>query len=133
MGFYTAGNFDDADREKLLGKIESLLNQSICFGITGLDSSSSLKLEFLCKILEENYNLRLSISVRKSQSDMTVGKVDPADIWAWELGMFFRNKNIGQEKYSCRSLAANRSPFGTDDVQGDIPDGFVEFCFIKNN
>jgi len=133
MRFYTAGNFDEAEKEQLLGKIESLLNQSICFGMTGLTSSSSLKLEPLCEILKENNNLRLSISIRKSQPDMTFSMSDPAEIWAGELAMFFRHNMIGQEKYSCTSLAANRFPFRTDEVKIEIPDGYAEFCFIKNN
>jgi hypothetical protein len=105
------------------------LNHDICFGINGLTGSASLILEQVCKALKVNNSLSLSISVRSREA----GAGNNSASWAGELAMFLRNSNISKEKFSCRSLDAAASPFGKDESGAEGIDGYVDFCFIKNN
>jgi PKD repeat protein len=131
--FFAAGNFDDQAKQQLIQKLGKQLNSDIFIGINGLTGSASSILQQVCKILQEDNSLSLSISVRSPGALSSASEVNNSAIWAGELAMCLRNSSISKSQFSCRSFDAVTSPFGNDEIRDDGTDGFVDFCFIKNN
>jgi PKD repeat protein len=129
VSFYAAGNIGDQEKQQLVQRLGKQLNHDICFGINGLTGSASPILEQVCKMLKADNSLSLSISVR----NRVAGAGNNSASWAGELAMFLRNSSISKERFSCRSLDAVASPFGKDEFNDESIDGYVDFCFIRNN
>ena len=98
----------------------------------GILPDSYQLLDNIIEVLKENPDIRLEMVTRAIENELPVGKKEISEIWAQELTLYFRNKEVSSDAYSCKGLGLSRSVFKPVVPENKTTDGVIEFIFMKN-
>ena len=129
---YFMDDLSERQKSKIKAMIKSFGEQTVNFNKNGILPDSYPLIDNIVEVLKGSPDIRLEIAVRAIGDKLPIGKMEISEIWAQELTLYFRNKDVSSDAYRCKGLGLSPSVFKPGVPENRTTDGIIEFIFMKN-
>ncbi len=88
-------------------------------------------LDNLIEIIKQNPEIMLEMVLHSFEEESPAPKLEMSERWAQEIAVYFENRDVGNDSFSCRGLGASGSLSGPVDRNNKSISGVIELIFMN--
>ena len=131
-GIFFMDDLSARQKNRIKSSLRFTGQHTLNFFSNGILPGSPL-LDNIIEIMKENPEVMLEMVLHSYDEESPAKKLEISERWAQEISVYFENRDIKNDSFSCKGLGVSASIFGPVPRNNKSLSGVIEFIFMKKN